>query len=121
MRHDPGTVRRLSHTGRLLWPSRMCAALCVVAITGIDASAVASARPSERGFDHSSIVFGRSIGDVRLGQSQDQVEYLYGDTNKGKLETLDNYFPRGTKYAGKPLVQMTYRLHCGTLRVSYVD
>jgi hypothetical protein len=78
----------------------------------------AEARPS---FDRSSVVFNTSIGEIELGMTRDQVEYLYGDTNDGRLELLDTYFPKGTKYAGKTLYRMTYRLHGGTLRVSYVD
>ena len=70
--------------------------------------------------DPPRIVFNKSVGDVRLGMSRDEVEYLYGDTNQGDLEILNHYFPQGTKYFGKPLYRMTYPLHGGKLVVSYV-
>ena len=50
--------------------------------------------------------------------TREAVEYLYGET--GRLQILDRYFPRGTKYEGVPLFVMTYRLHGGNLRVEYV-
>lgn len=71
--------------------------------------------------DPPRIVFNHSIGDVRLGMSRDEVEYLYRDTNNGRLEILDHYFTQVTKYSGKPLYRMTYPLHGGKLVVSYVD
>jgi hypothetical protein len=52
--------------------------------------------------------------------TRDAVEYLYGDTNQGRLQVFDDYFPKGTKYRGVPLFVMTYRLHGGILRVKYV-
>ena len=71
--------------------------------------------------DPPRIDFNQKIGDVRLGMSRDEVEYLHGDTNNGHLEILNHYFPQGTKYFGKPLWRMTYPVHGGKLVVSYVD
>ena len=95
-------------------PVRACSALATLA-----ALATATLVHAGTTFDSRRIVFGRSVGDVHLGMTREQVEYIYGDP--GKVEVLDSYFPGGTKYDGKPLVRMSYRIHGGALRVDYVD
>src|SRR5262249_53578045 len=88
--------------------------LAVVALsaTSLIFSAQARAEPNGgRAFDPPRLSFVGSVGSVRPGMTRDAVEYLYGDTNQGKLQIIDHYFPTGTKYAGIPLFVVTYRLH----------
>jgi hypothetical protein len=97
--------------------------LLVIAITVVLVAASLQARAdSDRRmvFDPPTLRFVGSIGSVRLGMTRDAVEYLYGDTNQGRLQIRDDYFPPGTKHEGVPLFVMTYRLHGGVLRVKYV-
>ena len=68
--------------------------------------------------DRPSIVFNTSIGHARLGMARSDVIDAYG---AGRTERLRGYFPVGTRFHGKVLVRTTYRVHRGTLIVSYVD
>ncbi len=57
------------------------------------------------------IVFGGSIGDVRLGMHRLTVERRYGEPDG--VNVLQDYFPGGTRYHGKPLIRVFYRIHGG--------
>jgi hypothetical protein len=72
-------------------------------------------RPSEP----PRIVPWSTIGTARLGMTKDRLEGTYGRPTKSEVES--NYFPVGTRYAGKRLERSTYAVYKGTLVVWYVD
>lgn len=47
------------------------------------------------------------------------VERRYGEPDR--VNVLQDYFPGGTRYHGKPLTRVFYRIHGGLLRVGLVD
>ena len=115
----------MAHGKLTNWTAAKPVALVAVSLTAVVVSffAGATARAAadvQSAFDPPSLRFVGSIGSVRLGMTRDAVEYLYGDTNQGRLRIDDDFFPVGTKYEGVPLFVMTYRLHGGILRVKYV-
>jgi hypothetical protein len=107
-----------SYPPSLFISSGLCVFVAALASTGCSGGERAAARQRQV-HDSPRLVLNRSIGDIRLNTTRGDVERLYGKPTREKV-LRDYYFPVGTRYHGKKLIQAVYRPHGGVLKVAYV-